>query len=1247
MGALLLLLIIALGWLLATPGGREMALQQIAARLPEGSLLHWQRADGVLLGPLVLHDVRYVQTLASGPLEINAQQLTLDLAWWRLLSGQLRLNALTLDHAALILPPPAADATPFTLPQWPELLPEIHLPLTLAVDTIRIHDFRIQQHDAALIGIHSLEGGILARDGEVQVQALHMDSDRGRFYLSGRYHPNQHYRTDLTARARLPGARFGLAIRGDLDALDVALVGHAPERIQIQWSLRNAETWTLSAHSEAFAPGPASAPIAFTLDASGNARQSHWRGHIQQDEWSATLHPATLRLDDQQLELVPSQVDITVGTQIKGQLLVSGDARFSPAHSPEFALHLAGEHWTLRHAAPAITLQGTLDLNGRIDAWQVNGQATATREGQHARVSLLAQGDDRSVRLTTLNARTPGGQLDASGQFTWAPALTWSAHGALDHFDPGYFAPDWPGAINARLASRGHTHADGTVQIEARVDELGGQLRQRALAGMARLTFDSTHHTLQGNADVRLGTSRLHAIAKTHPQLDIEATFSPLHLADLWPEADGEIKGRVHLTGTYTAPDLAVDLSAHHLGWGEHRLTELRARGHLPWQRGEGALTLEASGIDTRVALNHIALHLSGSARRLQLGAEVRAPALTVTTRARVNVEGQHWQASLDAFDLTPRVGAHWHLQSPLALAWTGPRWSLAQGCLASTDHARLCASAEWPQTGLQLEARALPLLLLSPWLQTLLPEYNPGQPWVLRGELDMDANARPSGQRWQGAFTLRSPGGQLRTHEAATRDVISYQDLALDVHFDPEHLRARLDALLPNPASSDADHTAPGDLRARLTTGWDASAPVQGELTLNMRDLTWLELFSADLANPGGQFSAGLALTGTRTAPHLAGHARLHDLTAELPALALHLQQGEITLNAQSDRPAQVNGQIHSGEGALHLRGRFDWRVPERPFTLHLTGENLTAASTRDLKLTIAPDLNIESAAHQPLRVSGSIHVPSALMELERLDSGVPISPDVVVIDPAKPQQQSERSALLLDLNLIMGENVRLRGFGLDGKLGGELRLRAEPGHEMTGSGRLDVSGGYKAYGQALTITRAQLQFTNGPLTDPLIEMSAERKIELEDMTAGITVTGRTSAPEVAVWTLPATDSSQALSWLAFGRSMSSLTSTEAQQFNAAATALNTGGNLLAGQIGRMIGLDDAGITTSRTLGENVFGIGKQISPRLYVGVGVSMIGSGQMLSLKYLLRKGFDIEIESSTLESRGSINWRHEAD
>ena len=73
--------------------------------------------------------------------------------------------------------------------------------------------------------------------------------------------------------------------------------------------------------------------------------------------------------------------------------------------------------------------------------------------------------------------------------------------------------------------------------------------------------------------------------------------------------------------------------------------------------------------------------------------------------------------------------------------------------------------------------------------------------------------------------------------------------------------------------------------------------------------------------------------------------------------------------------------------------------------------------------------------------------------------------------------------------------------------------------------------------------------------------------------------------------------------------------------------------------------GLDDAGVSESRALGGSVIGIGKYLSPRLYVSYGVSLLGTGQVITPKYLLRKGIDIEIESSSVENRGSVNWRKE--
>jgi translocation and assembly module TamB len=528
--------------------------------------------------------------------------------------------------------------------------------------------------------------------------------------------------------------------------------------------------------------------------------------------------------------------------------------------------------------------------------------------------------------------------------------------------------------------------------------------------------------------------------------------------------------------------------------------------------------------------------------------------------------------------------------------------------------------------------ARSLAQFPASPLDLTGLATYE----LFLRGTLDIDGQLRPAGNAWQGQLAIISAEGGMRNSERSRRDIVGYRDLVLQADFTPARIQATLRTTFNDS----------GRVDARLATGWDAYSPLDGEVSLDIDELAWIELFSPDIVEPTGKLTGRIALAGTRAQPALGGQARLTEFRTELPAMALLLEDGDILLDALPDGSARITGSVRSGAGTLWATGSLDWRGGDAPLVLQLQGSDVLLSDTRDLRLVANPDVTLRYTARRPLEVSGSVTVPSAMMDLERLDEGVSVSPDVVVLDPVDPGREAGMR-LLLDLTLTMGDDVRLRGFGLDGTLGGSLRVRAQPGREMLGSGRLEVGGRYRAYGQELRITRGNLVFNNGPVSDPVLDIRAERRIEAEDITAGISVTGRASAPNAEVWTNPASDTSQALSYLALGRSVTNLSSAEGRQLDAASAALAAGGSMLAGQLGSNIGLDDAGVMHSRALGGSVLGIGKQISPRVYVGFGVSLLGTGQVLTLKYLLRRGFDIEIESSTIESRGSINWRREKD
>jgi len=1270
--ALIVLLIIVVWWLLTTFGGRDFLLHQVTSRLPAGTELTWRAAEGPASGPLTMYDVRYVQRscpdveeqpVAYGNcdeprvLVFEADRVTIDPALMPLVGRRLRLDVLDIDNAVLSLPPPVD--TPFELPRWPDSLPRIDLPLSLQADTIRIDGFRVEQTGTSLIDIRSVRGGLDAQQGELNLANVVVDSDRGRFTANGVYAPDDDYRMDLTASALMPAPpartrpRIGLVARGDLSRLDVAVVGHVPERLRAVLTLRGRENpgWALRADTTRLDPslltgsGETGTPLAFDLRAEGEGGTAELQGNAMYGEADANpirvvLQPSKLALENQRLDLDPLVVDIFDGrVTLRGFADVTepGDVRF------RFATNARGLQFgadpDAAEPAPPISADADLGIAGSTAAWAAIGKATVERDGLQATVDFDGRGDAERMRLHTARVAMPTGTLDATGDVAWAPALQWTVDAKLAGFDPGYFARDWKGAINGSFATTGETRDDGGLEIAVDARDLGGTLRGRRLDGRATFAMhgpatgagEAGRTDFEGDVALTLGGSRVDARARVTDTLDIDARMSPLQLADFVPQTNGALRGTVRVTGPRTTPDIAADLTGNALRYGDYAATHVRIDGRLPWQRASGTLDVSATGVQAGVALDTVRVSARGAVQDLTLEADALGDIGALALAADVQQRSGNWQGTLSKLRLAPTTGASWVLQAPAQFRQVGTRYTLNESCFASSGGGSLCASADWPRQGVSITGTGLPLALATPYL----PEQDGGRPFVLRGEIALDGSARPVGNGFVGSASVRSAGGGVRTSERARNDVMSYRDFVLDAQFDANRFSGTLSTTL----------NEVGRIQAQVSNGWDAYAPLSGSLVANVEDLTFVELFSPDIVEPTGRLTADVTLGGTRAQPTIGGQARLRDFKTEIPSLAIALEDGNVSLDALPDGTARIAGSVRSGQGTLNIGGGIGWQGEGTPVVLTVQGTDVLVSDTSDMHIIASPDITVRYAALQPLNVSGKVFVDVALLDLEGLSEGVSTSPDVVVLDPVDPEENSTASSMELDITLTVGDNVGLRGFGFDGRMKGELRARAVPGREMTGNGRLAVDGRYKAYGQDLRVTRGNLVFNNSPISDPLIDVRAERRIEAEDITAGIDVSGRASSPQVNVWTNPSSDDSQALSYLVLGRSAASLTSSEGEQLDAAAAALNAGGNLVAGQLGSKIGLDNAGITQSRALGGSVLGFGKQLSPKLYVGFGVSLLGTGQVLTLKYLLRAGFDVEIESSTIENRGSVNWRHE--
>jgi len=1236
--ALMLLFALFVYWLLSSIGGRDLLLSQIVARLPAGTTLRWDSAEGPAAGPLTLRGVRFEHlsdiSVPGKRIAFSARSVVLDPAIRPLLGRRLRLDALVITGAALEVP---ESDEPFELPRWPESLPHIDPPLALQADAFRIDDFKITRDGQPLIDITHARGGIDAASGALHVEHLTVDSDRGRFTLHGDYTPRDDYSSDLLATAVLPvpsgrtPVRIGLVARGDLSRMDVAIAGHAPAPLRASLTLRGKDDprWSARAKTDALelamlmGEDEAGTPLSFDLQADGVGGHARVQGEIAQGELVATIRPSRISLEDQVLRVAPLVIDAFEGrTTLRGY----ADLRDPKQSKLRFAINARGLTWGGADNTPTIIADADFGIAGKPETWAAIGNARIVRDRQRADVHFDGRGDREQVAIRSLRATMPTGTLDASGNARWSPQLGWDLHATLAGFDPGYFFPGWDGAVNGKLVTRGNARRNGGFDASLDVPQLGGRLRGRALAGHGKFLLRG--EDVDGDVALSLGNSRVEVKGRVGKQLAVDARFAPLHLNDLWPDAAGTLRGTLALSGARDAPNVDADLDGNGLRWGDYRAESLQAHGRLPWRSGNGALTINAQGLDVGLALDNLHVNARGAVEQLHLEGDARSDLGTLTLAGNASKRGNTWQGALASLQLAPVKGATWRLQQAARFSWDGRNGALSRACLDSSGGGALCASADWPRRGLDVDGTGLPLTLLTPYL----PERDDGRPWLLRGEIAIDGQLRPVGNSWRGNAKITSASGGLKLSERARREIVAYDNLALDAIFDPQRVTAILGATL----------NTDGRVDARVSTGWDDYALLAGEVALNTDELTWMELFSPDIVEPKGKLEGRIALGGTRAQPTLGGQAHLSEFNTELPALAITLQQGDVRLDAQPDGSARIRGSVQSGDGTLALDGTLGWYGNDTPLVLNVRGTNVLASDTRDLRAVIDPNVVVRYAAGQPLNVTGTVGVPSARIDLERLDEGVSASPDVVVLDPVDPKR-GVATPLDLDLTLALGEDVQLNGFGLDGSLTGRLRVRQRPGREMTANGTLDVAGRYTAYGQELAITRGVLSWSNNAIANPALDIRAER--EVGDVTAGIQVRGRATAPQAQVWANPAMDESEALAYLALGRPLSTTSDAEGRQLSAASAALSTGGSLLASQLGARIGLDDAGVMESRALGGSVFGVGKYLSPKLYVGYGVSLLGTGQVLTLKYLLRKGFDIQIESSTLENRASVNWRKE--
>ena len=304
----------------------------------------------------------------------------------------------------------------------------------------------------------------------------------------------------------------------------------------------------------------------------------------------------------------------------------------------------------------------------------------------------------------------------------------------------------------------------------------------------------------------------------------------------------------------------------------------------------------------------------------------------------------------------------------------------------------------------------------------------------------------------------------------------------------------------------------------------------------------------------------------------------------------------------------------------------------------VQIDGSDFQVANLPQAQVWASPNLRFTLSGNDA-SLKGRLTVPRADVRLQQTeDSGVAPSSDQVIVDASgNAPERVESFSLATEVKLVLGEQVRLEGYGLKTRLEGVVTAVDQPGRDTLGYGEFHLEEGrYKAYGQDLQIETGKLLFNGGPIAKPGLEIRAVRK-PTEDVTVGIYVRGTLERPVLTLYSDPSMTQQQQLSWLLLGQSLEqSSSSQDRSALSGAALALGLGGgSLLAQNFQKGLGLDSIslGSDPGETNEQARLTVGKYLSPKIFVSYGVGLFQPGQVFKLLYDLGNGFKLSTESGT--------------
>ena len=802
------------------------------------------------------------------------------------------------------------------------------------------------------------------------------------------------------------------------------------------------------------------------------------------------------------------------------------------------------------------------------------------------------------------------GTLDFTGKL-W-PDSRFKAVAELHDINPKGIFQEVKGSISGKIDLDGRLKSKTGVQAHIIFERFKGEINERPLGLSGNLFVDGQHLTFKKLVLTSAGSRVSVSGFIDNMRQDLNFVLSSPDLSDLFPKLEGSLSVKCQIGGTRKGPQVLLDVKGSEISLDDFSLDKLR-------------LTFDSKD----VFASNIRAHIFASkvfAGDLFLGnVKVRLTGKKENHLIRLDTWDGDLYGKLQLFGsvdedfgysgvikrllIRAKRGEPWRLIRPGKVNIRKDNLDVGPLCLEGPeDGAKFCTRYQKTEDVLSffMKGSYIPLAPIASISETRLSS--------IKGHVDLDFNLEKSANNLKGHAFLKTDR-VLVTFANGTKAHPLFFDLMAKLS------NTGIDGKISGQLLDKVDLFGDFSLPCKFTRENSLlSQPISAKINFRADDLSMLHELFPEIYVYHGDIKALFIISGAFNKPAIHGRMKLSDLKMEYPRYGIRIDSKEVDVEAKQ-RELTITGRLESKSGPLFIEGHGVIEPSMPNLTIVIKGSNYDTVSMPHLKVRTSPELRV-TFSKDVLDVTGTVNIPFArIYQVEIPESAILPTPDIQIKGQAN-RANTTKTKVKVAVNVYIGDDVRVDGYGLKGRIEGRLKIMSGLDDKMVATGILSIKKGrYSAFDTELEIRKGRLNYFSSPIDNPAIEVEAVRRVE--DVVVGFRISGTLKKPVVKLFSDPEMAESEIARYLLGGKKGRGVAKTD---------LIAGGANLIISRLREKLGvLNELKLETGQASDDISLVVGTYLRPDLYLKFINDFDDKITRLILRYDYSKHIEFETET----------------